>query len=126
MSDRNAPADSVTARDASAAEPGPTTQQAAQAALPAGGVPHAGARYAVLRLTMAVTTGGILYLFGLRGWLLLFLAVLISGVLSFFFFMRQREAAARNLEAMVEGRRSRHEHEPADGGSAAAPEPSEG
>ena len=125
MNDRDAAADSVDARGAGAPEPDPSAQDAQEAVLTAG-APHAGARYAVLRLTMAVTTGGILYLFGLRGWLLLFLAVLISGVLSFFFFMRQREAAARNLEAMVEGRRSRHEHAQADEGSTGVPEPSEG
>jgi cytoskeletal protein RodZ len=99
-------------------------------------VPHAGIRYAVLRLLMFVTVGGILYVIGLRSWLLLFAAVLLSGIASWFVFMRQREAAARNLEASVEhwsAKRHSHEQEPASSidqvdQPAAAPdrEPAEG
>jgi cell division protein FtsL len=63
-------------------------------------------RYAVLRVAMLVTVGGVLALVGLRGWVLLFAAVLISAVLSFFVFARQREAAARNLEAAVARRQA--------------------
>ena len=44
-------------------------------------VPHAGARYALLRLLMLVAVAGILYVLGMRGWLLAFAAVLVSGVL---------------------------------------------
>jgi ABC-type nickel/cobalt efflux system permease component RcnA len=80
-------------------------------------VPHAGIRYAVLRLGMLVTVGGVLYVIGLRSWLLLFAAVLLSGIASWFVFMRQREAAARNLEASVEhwnAKRHSSEHESAE------------
>jgi hypothetical protein len=118
MSDADLPASTRApgAAGDAAAEPSPVGSQSGDAH---GAVPHAGAQYAVLRLALAVTTGGILYLFGLRGWALLFLAVLISGGLSFFVFMRQREAAARNLEAMVQARKGRHEP------AAAGTEPSE-
>lgn len=76
-------------------------------------VPHAGARYAGLRLLMLVAVGGILYLIGLRGWLLAFAAVLISGVVSLFLLMKQRNDAAINLERQLEALRHRHPHEDA-------------
>jgi len=76
-------------------------------------VPHAGARYAGLRLLMLVAVGGILYLIGLRGWLLAFAAVLVSGVVSLFLLMKQRNDAAINLERQLEGLRHRHPHEDA-------------
>ena len=129
MSDADVPANprGATSPPGDAGDAAPETNSVGSPASDAPrAVPHAGIQYAVLRLALAVTTGGILYVFGLRGWALLFLAVLISGGLSFFVFMRQREAAARNLEAMVEGRRARHEH--ADPGiePAGIPEGSEG
>jgi hypothetical protein len=114
MSDRDAPAQTSGPGEAVDAPAGSTDPGSPEPASPAVEVPHAGARYAVLRLSLAVTTGGVLYLVGMRGWALLFLAVLISGVLSFFVFLRQREAAARNLEAMVEARRAKHDHSDAD------------
>ncbi len=70
-------------------------------------VPHAGIRYAVLRMSMMLTIGGVLYLVGMRSWPLLFATVLVSGIASYFVFLRQREAAARNLEASVEGWKGR-------------------
>lgn len=76
-------------------------------------VPHAGARYAGLRLLMLAAVGGILYLIGLRGWLLAFAAVLVSGVVSLFLLMKQRNDAAINLERQLEGLRHRHPHEDA-------------
>jgi Protein of unknown function (DUF4229) len=81
-------------------------------------VPHAGVRYAVLRVALLVTVGGVLYVVGMRGWPLLFAAVLASGVLSFFVFVRQREAAARNLEASLAARAERrHPHDGTDEGA---------
>jgi len=76
---------------------------------PAAPVPHAGSRYAVLRLLALAAVGGFLYLVGMRGWLLAFSAVLISGVISLFLFMKQRNDAALNLERSVDGWRHRHE-----------------
>lgn len=75
---------------------------AGHAPLPAP-LPHAGARYALLRFTMLLTVGGVLYLIGVRGWLLIVLAFLLSGVVSYFVLMRQRDAAAANLERTVQG-----------------------
>jgi hypothetical protein len=74
-------------------------------------MPGAGVRYAVLRLLMLVTVGGILYIIGMRGWALLFAAVLLSAIASWFVFMRQREAAARNLEAKLAERSARRQPE---------------
>jgi hypothetical protein len=81
--------------------------------------PGAGLRYAVLRLVMLITVGGVLYLVGMRGWALLFAAVIVSAIASYFVFMRQREAAARNLEAKVAARAARRHPEAT---SAAGPE----
>ena len=92
----------VPADDATAIEPGTSAPEV---------TPGAGLRYAVLRLLMLITVGGVLYLVGMRGWALLFAAVIVSAIASYFVFMRQREAAARNLEAKVAARaarRSRH------------------
>jgi hypothetical protein len=76
-------------------------------------VPHAGARYAVLRLLMLLAVGGILYVLGMRGWLLAFVAVLMSGVVSLFLFIKQRNDAAVNLEHQVDGWKRRHDEEDA-------------
>ena len=74
--------------------------------------PHAGVRYAVLRLLMLITVGGVLYLVGLRDWLLLICAFLISGIVSFFVFMRQRDAAAGNIEHQLhDWSEKRHAHD---------------
>jgi hypothetical protein len=91
--------------------PGP----APHAALP-DPIPHAGIRYALLRLLMLVAVGGILYVIGLRGWLLAFAAVLVSGIVSLFMFMRQRNDAAVNLEHTVDHWKHRRDQE--DGGLA--------
>jgi hypothetical protein len=77
-------------------------------------VPHAGLRYALLRLLMLVAVAGVLFLIGMRGWLLAFSAVLVSGIISLFLFMKQRNDAAVNLERSVEGWKHRHAHEDAD------------
>ena len=77
-------------------------------------VPHAGARYALLRLVMLVAVAGILYVIGMRGWLLAFAAVLVSGIGSLFLLMKQRNDAAVNLERQVDGWKHRHDHEDAE------------
>jgi hypothetical protein len=128
MSDAQAP---DTNHDPAALEVSPAAAPAPEAV-----VPHAGLRYAALRVLMFVTVGGVLYVIGLRSWLLLFAAVLLSGIASWFVLTRQREAAARNLEASVEHWNDRrHHHEQGSAGSvdqldgpAAAPdrEPAEG
>ncbi len=77
-------------------------------------VPHAGGRYALLRLLTLVVVGGLLYLIGMRGWLLAFAAVVISGIVSLFLLAKQRNDAAANLERNIEQRKHRHEHEDID------------
>ncbi|HYN56134.1 MAG TPA: DUF4229 domain-containing protein [Motilibacterales bacterium] len=77
-------------------------------------IPHAGARYAALRLLMLAAVGGLLYIVGMRGWLLAIAAVLISGIVSLFMFMKQRNDAAVNLERTVEGWKHRHADEGAE------------
>jgi hypothetical protein len=74
-------------------------------------VPHAGARYAALRFVMLLAVAGVLYVIGMRGWLLAFTAVLVSGIVSLFLLMKQRNDAAVNLERQLEGWRHRHEHQ---------------
>ena len=54
-----------------------------------------------------VVVGGVLYLIGMLPWPLLFATVLVSAGLSFFVLSRQREAAARSLEASVAARSTR-------------------
>ncbi|MGB7982924.1 MAG: DUF4229 domain-containing protein [Candidatus Nanopelagicales bacterium] len=77
-------------------------------------VPHAGGRYAALRLVILLAVGAVLYLVGLRGWLLAFAAVLVSGILSLFLLMKQRNDAAANLERNLEHWKHRRAHEDED------------
>jgi len=79
-------------------------------------IPHAGARYAALRLLMLAAVGGLLYLVGMRGWLLAFAAVLVSGIVSLFLFIKQRNDAAVNLERSLDHWKQRHHHEDDDMG----------
>ena len=74
-------------------------------------IPHAGARYSALRLLMLVAVGAVLHIVGLRGWLLAIAAILISGLVSLFLLMKQRNDAAVNLERTVEGWKHRHDHD---------------
>lgn len=74
-------------------------------------IPHAGARYALLRLLMLAAVGGILYVIGMRGWALAFAAVLVSGIVSLFLFMKQRNDAAVNIEHTVDHWKHRRDHE---------------
>jgi hypothetical protein len=67
--------------------------------------------YTVSRLALFAATAGVLYLVGARGFLLLALAILISGIISFVLLSRQRDAvsarvtarAARMRENLAEG-----------------------
>jgi hypothetical protein len=123
MSDPDTPAEpsSAAAESPSPAPAGPEAAQAAEAThdgpaavpdLPEP-VPHAGLRYALLRLLMLAAVGGILYVIGMRGWLLAFAAVLLSGLVSLFLLMKQRNDAAVNLERTVDGWKHRRDHEDA-------------
>lgn len=70
-------------------------------------VPHAGLRYSALRLAVLLGVGLVLYLLGFRSWLLLLLALVVSGMVSYVLLMRVRDDAAANLESWVQ-RRSAH------------------
>lgn len=50
--------------------------------------------YSVLRLALIVAVGFVLYLVGMRGWLLGVVAVLVALLVSYLALSRQREAAA--------------------------------
>ncbi|TDD80656.1 DUF4229 domain-containing protein [Actinomadura rubrisoli] len=61
--------------------------------------------YTAARLLIFVATAGVLALFGARGFLLLMLALLISGVVSFVLLSSQRDKVSA---AVVTGVRRRH------------------
>ncbi len=54
-------------------------------------------RYTALRVLIFVGTTAVLYVAGLRSWLLLLVAVLLSGFISIFALRRQRDAASASL-----------------------------
>jgi Mn2+/Fe2+ NRAMP family transporter len=53
--------------------------------------------YSLSRLLLFAATAGVLYLAGARGFLLLALSVLISGVVSFVLLTRQRDAVSSSV-----------------------------
>jgi Protein of unknown function (DUF4229) len=53
--------------------------------------------YSLSRLVLFAATAGVLFLVGARGFLLLALAVLISGVISFVLLSRQRDAVSSSV-----------------------------
>jgi uncharacterized protein DUF4229 len=53
--------------------------------------------YTLSRLALFAATAGVLFLVGARGFLLLALSVLISGVVSFVLLSRQRDAVSRRV-----------------------------
>lgn len=67
--------------------------------------------YTLSRLALFAATAGVLFLVGARGFLLLALSILISGVISFVLLSRQRDAvsssvterAGRIRESLAEG-----------------------
>lgn len=54
-------------------------------------------KYSALRIGLLVVTGGVLWLVGLRGWLLLLVAFLVSGVVSIFALNRARDEVSASL-----------------------------
>jgi Mn2+/Fe2+ NRAMP family transporter len=53
--------------------------------------------YTASRLALFAATAGVLFLVGARGFLLLALAILISGVVSFVLLSRQRDAVSDSV-----------------------------
>lgn len=54
-------------------------------------------KYTLLRLALLAATAGALYLVGLRDWMLLFVAFLVSGVISIFALNRARDDVSTSL-----------------------------
>ncbi|WP_433329611.1 DUF4229 domain-containing protein [Spirillospora sp. CA-294931] len=63
--------------------------------------------YTAARFGIFLATAGILFLFGARDLLLLGLAVLISGVISFVLLSRQRDAMSAAVVTGVRGGRAK-------------------
>ena len=62
-------------------------------------------RYSILRLTLLVAVGAVLWLVGARGWLWLLLTALVSLGLSYVLLRLPREQAAAALDDRVSGRK---------------------
>lgn len=62
-------------------------------------------RYSILRLTLLVAVGAVLWLVGARGVLWLVLTALVSFALSYVLLRLPREQAAAALDDRVSGRR---------------------
>lgn len=59
-------------------------------------------KYSLLRLALLAVTAGVLYLVGLRDWLLLFAAFLVSGIISIVLLNRARDEVSTSLVARRE------------------------
>ena len=64
---------------------------------PHGAPRHAGLWYTAARVVLLAVVAGILYLVGARGFLLLVLAFLISGLISFVVLAKWREALSARI-----------------------------
>ncbi|MBC6457692.1 DUF4229 domain-containing protein [Actinomadura sp. HBU206391] len=65
--------------------------------------------YSAARVLLFFSTAGVLFLLGARGLLLLALAVLISGLISFVLLARQRDAMSAVVSENVRDKRRRFE-----------------
>jgi Mn2+/Fe2+ NRAMP family transporter len=65
--------------------------------------------YTSARILLFVAATGVLYLVGARGLLLLALALLVSGVVSFIVLSRQRDAMSAAFTGRIHGFRARLE-----------------
>lgn len=63
--------------------------------------------YTAARALIVLVLAGLGWLAGLRGFLLVFVALLVSVPLSYYFLARQREAFAADVERRVTARRAR-------------------
>jgi Protein of unknown function (DUF4229) len=68
---------------------------------------HATFAYTTARILLFAVMLGLLYLVGVRGLLLLGLAVLISGIVSFIVLSRQRDAMAGAITSRISNFRQR-------------------
>lgn len=65
--------------------------------------------YTAARVLIFLVLAGLGWLAGLRGFLLVFVALLVSVPLSFYFLARQRDAFAADVERRVSERRAKRE-----------------
>jgi hypothetical protein len=63
--------------------------------------------YTSARILLFIVTAGVLYLAGARGLLLLGLALVISGIVSFVVLSRQRDAMSAAIAGRISGARDR-------------------
>ena len=85
--------------------------------------------YTAARLALFGATAGVLYLAGARGFLLLALAILISGIVSFVLLSRQRDAISAAVservaylrQSFAEGAAREDDDEPAEPAERAEP-----
>jgi len=54
-------------------------------------------KYTLLRLALLAVTAGVFYLAGLRDWILLFAAFLVSGIISIFVLNRARNEVSTSI-----------------------------
>ncbi|MDQ1249544.1 MAG: hypothetical protein QG597_3919 [Actinomycetota bacterium] len=80
--------------------------QPADAALPTG-PKHPLLLYTLARLGLLVVVGALLYVVGARSWLLVLLALLISGLLSYIVLGRLRDGVSAKVAARVDAGRER-------------------
>lgn len=73
--------------------------------------------YSLLRILLIVAAGGGLYLAGLRGWLLVVVAVLVGAGLSYVLLDKQRRASAEWLAARGRGHTRFEDRLAADAGA---------
>jgi membrane protein implicated in regulation of membrane protease activity len=71
-------------------------------------------KYTLLRLALLAGTAGVLYLVGLRDWLLLFVAFLVSGLISIFALNRARDDVSTSLAQRQQAINDRIESASAD------------
>lgn len=65
--------------------------------------------YSLARLLLLVAVGGVLYLLGARGWLLVLVALVISGLISFIVLGRFREAMSAGVAARLDSSKAKRE-----------------
>jgi hypothetical protein len=63
--------------------------------------------YSTARILLFVVATGLVYFAGARGWLLLALGLVVSGIASYVLLSRQRDAMSRALAGSSRGFRSR-------------------
>jgi membrane protein implicated in regulation of membrane protease activity len=79
-------------------------------------------KYTLLRLALLAATAGVFYLIGLRDWVLLFAAFLVSGVISIFALNRARDEVSTSLAQRQQTINERLDTS-ADGGASPDDEP---